>query len=134
MSQKNRFFSGFWKMHQKYPRYRKSAENESKTSQMHISGHISAIRARIPTLKKSWFLVENGDFRHFGVFWPYTYKYCIWPEGAKIVIYGFKSVLYTPKVLPDTLDDIIWHLDAILWKVQKSWFLLFFTLYCVCTI
>ena len=32
---------------------------------MHISGHISAIRARIPTLKKSWFLVENGDFGHF---------------------------------------------------------------------
>ena len=105
-SPKNRFFWNFLKFDLNAFRYRFRVQNNSKTPQEPISGHISSFRPISADISKIEFSTKIAIFAIFTYFRPFTIWPTIWPEMLKNAIRGQKWSLWTLKTCLNTLDDL----------------------------
>mgnify|MGYP006900142944 CR=1 FL=1 len=88
------------------PRYRFRVQNNSKTPQEPISGHISSFWPISAAVSKIEFLAKIAILAIFTYFWLLTIWPTIWPEMLKNAIRGRKWPLRDPKTSLHTLDDL----------------------------
>ena len=124
--QKNRFFQMFSKFDLNEFRYLFRVQNNSKTLQKPISGHISSFWPISAAVSKIEFLAKIAIFAIFTYFWLLTIWPTIWPEMLKNAIRGRKWPLRAPKTCLHTLGwplMMIWPQGKI---GQKTWFFMIF--------
>ena len=126
--QKMRFFSIFSKFVLDDSRYQIRLPNHSRTPKMSFSGHISISRTISATLRKINFLIwKNTKSPHVWILSFFTIWSHILQNVAQNLKYVLKFVLQVPKILLNTYDASVWHLDDIFSNIKKSRFLTIFT-------
>ena len=106
IAKKSIFFWNFLKFDLNAFRYRFRVQNNSKTPQEPISGHISSFRPISADISKIEFLTKIAIFAIFTYFWFFIIWPTIWPEMLKNAIRGQKWSLWTLKTCLNTLDDL----------------------------
>ena len=74
-------------------------------------------------LIERWIFDPNGDFTEFQL-WPNVAD--ILQKGIRNVIYCWKWLLWTPKTLLHTLDDLLWCVEQLLKNHEKCHFFFYF--------